>query len=41
MYEKLGLFYPASPFFRPYQYISHMFMHGNLICMPCGFLATP
>ncbi|MCL2502206.1 MAG: rhomboid family intramembrane serine protease [Bacteroidales bacterium] len=31
MYEKLGLFYPASPFFRPYQYISHMFMHGNLM----------
>jgi len=31
LYEKLGLFYPASPFFRPYQFISHMFMHGNFL----------
>ena len=30
MYEKLGLFYPASPFFKPHQIITHMFMHGNL-----------
>ena len=31
MYEKLGLFYPASPFFRPYQFLTHMFMHGNFV----------
>ena len=31
MYEKLGLFYPASPFFKPYQFITHMFMHGNFV----------
>lgn len=27
---KLGLFYPGSEFFRPYQFITHMFMHGGL-----------
>ncbi len=26
----LGIFYPASEFFRPYQIISHMFMHGSI-----------
>jgi membrane associated rhomboid family serine protease len=31
MYEKLGLFYPASPLFKPYQFITHMFMHGNFV----------
>jgi len=31
MYDKLGLFYPASPSFRPYQFITHMFMHGNFV----------
>ncbi|MCL2728125.1 MAG: rhomboid family intramembrane serine protease [Bacteroidales bacterium] len=31
MYEKLGLFYPASPLFRPHQIITHMFMHGNFV----------
>lgn len=25
----LAAFYPASPFFRPYQIISHMFMHAD------------
>jgi len=29
MYEKLSLFYPASPLFKPYQIVTHMFMHGN------------
>ncbi len=26
----LGLYYPASENFRPYQFITHMFMHGGL-----------
>ncbi|MFP4556940.1 MAG: rhomboid family intramembrane serine protease [Bacteroidales bacterium] len=26
----LGLFYPASPNFQPYQFITHMFMHGGI-----------
>ncbi len=25
----LGLFFPASPFFEPYQLFSHLFMHGS------------
>jgi membrane associated rhomboid family serine protease len=29
MLEKFALFYPASPFFKPYQYITHMFMHAG------------
>lgn len=29
--EKLGLFFIGSPYFRPYQFITHMFMHGNFI----------
>jgi len=29
MYEKFALFYFKSPFFEPYQIVSHMFMHGN------------
>lgn len=28
--EKLALFYPASPDFRPYQIVTHMFTHGSL-----------
>jgi len=27
--EKLGLFYPGSPNFRPYQLVTHIFMHAN------------
>ncbi|MDR3286633.1 MAG: rhomboid family intramembrane serine protease [Prevotellaceae bacterium] len=25
-----ALFYPSSPFFHPYQFITHMFMHGGI-----------
>ncbi|MDR3226146.1 MAG: rhomboid family intramembrane serine protease [Prevotellaceae bacterium] len=25
-----ALFYPSSPFFQPYQFITHMFMHGGI-----------
>lgn len=31
MYEKFSLFYIGSPFFRPYQFVSHMFMHGGFV----------
>ena len=31
MIEKFALFYFKSPFFQPYQYVSHMFMHGNIV----------
>lgn len=27
--QKLGLFYPGSDYFRPYQIVTHMFMHGG------------
>jgi membrane associated rhomboid family serine protease len=27
----LALFYPTSEFFRPYQFVSHMFMHGDIM----------
>lgn len=27
----LGLFYPASSHFEPYQLVTHMFMHGNFM----------
>jgi rhomboid family protein len=27
---KLAVFYPASEFFKPYQVVTYMFMHGNL-----------
>jgi membrane associated rhomboid family serine protease len=27
--EYLSLFYPTSPYFHPYQIITHMFMHGG------------
>ncbi len=33
MYERnfqLGLFYFGSPYFKPYQIVSHMFAHGNV-----------
>ncbi len=26
----LAMFYPSSPFFRPYQIITHMFMHASI-----------
>lgn len=29
MYEKFSLFYFQSPLFKPYQIITHMFMHGG------------
>lgn len=29
MYENFSLFYPTSPFFKPWQIITHMFMHGG------------
>lgn len=29
MYEKFALFYFQSPFFRPYQIVTHIFMHGG------------
>jgi membrane associated rhomboid family serine protease len=28
---ELGLFYPDSPFFKPYQLVTHFFMHGSLM----------
>jgi membrane associated rhomboid family serine protease len=28
--EKLGLFYPGSTHFRPYQFVTHLFMHGDI-----------
>ncbi len=31
MYEKFALFYFHSPLFKPYQLVTHMFMHGNFI----------
>lgn len=30
MYETFALFYPASPFFKFFQFLSHMFMHGGV-----------
>ncbi len=27
--DKLALYYPASPYFRPYQFVSHFFMHAD------------
>ena len=29
MYERFALFYPTSPFFRIWQPVTHMFMHGG------------
>ncbi len=31
MYEKFALFYFESPLFKPYQLVSHMFMHGGFM----------
>ena len=31
MYEKFSLFYVESDLFSPYQFVTHMFMHGNFI----------
>ncbi len=31
MYEKFSLFYVGSPYFRPYQFVTHMFMHGGFV----------
>jgi membrane associated rhomboid family serine protease len=31
MYEKFSLFYFGSPLFKPYQLVTHMFMHGGFI----------
>jgi membrane associated rhomboid family serine protease len=31
MYEKFSLFYFESPLFKPYQLITHMFMHGGFV----------
>ena len=30
MVANFAMFYPASPFFKPWQILTHMFMHGNL-----------
>ncbi len=30
MFEKLALFFFESPLFRPYQLLTHMFMHGDV-----------
>ena len=29
LWSMLGFYFPASPNFKPYQVITHMFMHGN------------
>ncbi len=29
MYELFGLFYPTSHYFHPWQYLTHLFMHGG------------
>jgi len=29
MIEQFALFYPSSPFFKPWQFVTHMFMHGG------------
>lgn len=31
MYEKFALFYFDSPLFKPYQLVTHMFMHGGFM----------
>ncbi len=30
MYKYFALYYPASPLFKPYQFLTHMFMHGGI-----------
>jgi membrane associated rhomboid family serine protease len=27
----LAVYYPGSPYFQPYQIVTHMFMHGNFM----------
>ena len=29
MFELFALYYPSSDFFKPWQFVSHMFMHGD------------
>jgi membrane associated rhomboid family serine protease len=29
--ERFGLYYPASEYFKPYQFLTHLFMHGSLM----------
>ncbi len=29
--ERLGLYYPTSDLFRPYQFLTHLFMHGSFL----------
>ena len=29
--EKCGLFYPESAYFKPYQLVTHVFMHGSFM----------
>lgn len=29
-YLRLAMFYPSSPFFEPYQIVTHMFMHADM-----------
>jgi len=31
MMEWFALFYPSSDFFKPWQFVSHMFMHGGMM----------
>ena len=31
MYSTFSLFYIESPFFKPYQFFTHIFMHGNFV----------
>ena len=31
MLEWFALFYPKSEYFRPWQFVTHMFMHGNFM----------
>jgi membrane associated rhomboid family serine protease len=29
--QYLGLYYPLSSFFEPYQFITHLFLHGSFL----------
>jgi membrane associated rhomboid family serine protease len=29
--NQLAVYYPGSPYFQPYQIVTHMFMHGNFM----------
>jgi membrane associated rhomboid family serine protease len=37
--ETLGLRFPSSEYFRPYQYITHLFMHGSFMHLFSNMLA--